>query len=155
VVIGLGEIDVLHSAMVDALICLNQASCDAYYRDSFARPAHHRQRAGRGGADDASVRGPDVGAGAPGRRERHGDERGGPGSAFAVSHIVSRDALEATISERVPRAHREANLKAIELGFSAAEAALAASRRRCERSCRTSVSAIRAACRAARTRQGR
>jgi 2-oxoglutarate ferredoxin oxidoreductase subunit gamma len=126
VVIGLGEIDVLHSAMVDALICLNQASCDAYYRDLVPR--------GLLITDSELVevvpttRAFEVPMSALARQD--------VGNAMvtnvvalavlsAVSHIVSRDALEATISERVPRAHREANLKAIELGFSAAEAALA------------------------------
>ena len=126
VVIGTGEIDVLHSPMVDALICLNQASCDAYYRDLVPR--------GLLITDSELVevvpttRAFEVPMSALARQE--------VGNAMvtnvvalavlsAVSHIVSREALEATIGERVPRAHREANLKAIELGFAAAEAALA------------------------------
>ena len=126
VVIGRGAIDVLHSVTVDALICLNQASCDAYYRDLVPRGLLITD------SDLVEVvpttRAFEVAMSALARHE--------VGNVMvtnvvalavlcAVSHIVSREALEATIGERVPRAHRDANLKAIELGFAAAEAALA------------------------------
>jgi 2-oxoglutarate ferredoxin oxidoreductase subunit gamma len=125
VVIGRGEIDVLHSPAVDALICLNQASCDAYYRDLVPRgllitdselvkvvpttrafeipmSALARQRVGNAMVTNVVAL----------------------AVLAAVSNVVGREALEATIRDRVPRAHLDANLRAIDLGFAAAEEAL-------------------------------
>ncbi len=126
VVIGRGEIDVLHSPVVDVLICLNQASCDAYYRDLVPRGLLITD------SDLVEVvpttRAFEVPMSALARHQV-GNVMVTNVVALAVlsaiSHIVSREALEAAIGARVPRAHREANLKAIELGFAAAEAGLA------------------------------
>jgi 2-oxoglutarate ferredoxin oxidoreductase subunit gamma len=126
VVIGRGEIDVLHAPELDILICLNQASCDAYYKDlsprrllitdselvevvpttrAFEVPMTSLARKDVGNPMVANVVALAV--------------------LCAVSRVVSREALEATIRVRVPKAHVEANLKAIDVGFAAATEILA------------------------------
>ncbi len=125
-VIGRGEIDVLHSVTVDVLICLNQASCDAYYRDLVPRGLLITDR------DLVEVvpttRAFEVPMSAL-ARQRVGNVMVTNVIALAVlcavSHVVTREALEATICDRVPRVHRDANLQAIELGFAAAAETLA------------------------------
>ena len=126
VVLGRGEIDVLHAPSVDVLVCLNQASCDAYY--------HHL--VGRGllitDAELVKVvpttRALEVPMSAL-AREKAGNVMSANVVALAVlsavSNIISREALVATIQERLPPALREGNLKAIEAGFAAAEEILA------------------------------
>ncbi len=125
VVVGRGEIDLLHSHVVDALVCLTQASCDAYYRD--LRP---------GGlliTDSETVhvvptsRVVEVPMSALARQAGNVMATNVVALAVlvAVSQIVSRGSLEAAVRQRVPSAHREVNSRAIEAGFAAAETALA------------------------------
>jgi len=126
VVLGHGEIDVLHAPAVDVLVCLNQASCDAYY--------HHL--VGRGllitDADLVKVvpttRALEVPMSAL-AREKVGNVMVANVVSLAVlsavSNIISREALVETIKQRVPPAHRESNLKAIDAGFAAAGEILA------------------------------
>ena len=126
VVIGRGEIDILHSEKVHALICLNQASCDAYYHDLV----HH----GLLIIDSDTVKVVpttwvlEVPMASLAKKE--------VGNAMvanvialsvlcAVSNVVTRGALTETIRNRVPPAHRESNLKAVEVGFAAAQQVLA------------------------------
>ncbi|MGD0089165.1 MAG: 2-oxoacid:acceptor oxidoreductase family protein [Planctomycetota bacterium] len=126
VVIGRGEIDILHTPTVDALICLTQASCDAYF--------HHLVPHGLliTDADLVTVlptsRALEVPMSALARKEV-GNVMVANVVALAVlcavSKIVTREALTAAIKARVPPAHRESNCKAIEVGFAAAESALA------------------------------
>jgi len=126
VVIGRGEIDILHAPTVDALICLNQASCDAYF--------HHLVPHGLliTDADLVTVlptsRALEVPMSALARKEVGNVMVANVVSLAvlcAVSKIVTREALTAAIKERVPQAHRDSNCKAIDVGFAAAERALA------------------------------
>jgi len=126
VVLGHGEIDVLHAPAVDVLVCLNQASCDAYYHHLVARGLLITD------ADLVKVvpttRALEVPMSAL-AREKVGNVITANVVSLAVlsavSNIISRKALAETIKERVPAAHRESNLKAIDVGFAAAEAILA------------------------------
>lgn len=126
VVLGRGEIDVLHAPAVDVLVCLNQASCDAYY--------HHL--VGRGllitDADLVKVvpttRALEVPMSAL-AREKAGNVMAANVVALAVlsavSNIISREGLVDTIKQRIPSAFLAGNLKAIEAGFAAGEEILA------------------------------
>jgi 2-oxoglutarate ferredoxin oxidoreductase subunit gamma len=126
VVIGRGEIDILHAPAVDALVCLNQASCDAYY--------HHLTSRGLLITDSDLVkvvpttRAVEVPMSALARKEV-GNVMVANVVALAVlcaiSKIVSRDALTNAIKERIPKAHRQSNCLALDIGFAAAGEALA------------------------------
>jgi 2-oxoglutarate ferredoxin oxidoreductase subunit gamma len=125
VVIGRGEIDVLHADEVDVLICLNQASCDAYYKSLAPRGLLITD--GELVEVVPTTRAFEVPMTSLARKEV-----GTPMVAnvialavlCAVSHVASREALEAAIRNRIPKAHLEANLKAIDVGFAAAAAIL-------------------------------
>ena len=122
VVLGHGEIDVLHAPAVDVLVCLNQASCDAYYEHLVGRGLLITD------ADLVKVvpttRALEVPMSAL-AREKAGNVMSANVVALAVlsavSNIISREALVATIKERLPPALQEGNLKAIAAGFAAAE----------------------------------
>jgi 2-oxoglutarate ferredoxin oxidoreductase subunit gamma len=121
VVIGRGEIDVLHAAEVDVLICLNQASCDAYYKDLAPRGLLITD--GELVEVVPTTRAFDVPMTSLARKEV-----GTPVVAnvialavlCAVSRIVSREALEAAIRNRISKALLEFNLKAIDVGIATA-----------------------------------
>jgi 2-oxoglutarate ferredoxin oxidoreductase subunit gamma len=125
VVIGRGEIDILHTPAVDCVVALNQAACDAYYGKLVPQgllitnsdlvkvvpttravevPMNELARSAAGNVMAANVVALAVLA--------------------AVTKVVTQQALTATIQARVPAAHREGNLKAVEAGFVAAEEAL-------------------------------
>jgi 2-oxoglutarate ferredoxin oxidoreductase subunit gamma len=124
-VLGRGEIDVLHSHRIDALVCLSQAACDAYYRDLL--PGGLLITDGELVKVVPTTR---VFAVPMARLARQsGNEMVANVVALAVlsavSKLVSREALEATLRNRVPAPHRDANIQAIQAGFTAAEEDLA------------------------------
>lgn len=125
VVIGRGEINILHAPAVDVLVCLNQASCDAYY--------HHLTPRGLLITDSDLVkvvpttRAVEVPMSALARKEVGNVMVANVVSLAvlcAISKIVSRDALTNAIKERVPKVHRQSNCLALDVGFAAAGEAL-------------------------------
>jgi 2-oxoglutarate ferredoxin oxidoreductase subunit gamma len=126
VVIGRGEIDILHSEKVDALVCLNQASCDAYY------PALVHDGLLLIDSDGVKVvpttRAVEVPMSSLARKKTGHVMVANVvalAALCAISNVVSKKALTEAIRQRVPPAHRELNSRAIEIGFEAARQALA------------------------------
>jgi len=126
VVIGRGEIDILHSEKVDALVCLSQASCDAYY------PALVHDGLLLIDSDSVKIvpttRAVEVPMSSL-AREKAGNVMVANVIALAalcaISNVVTKRALVETVRDRVPPAHRALNSRAIEAGFVAARQALA------------------------------
>jgi 2-oxoglutarate ferredoxin oxidoreductase subunit gamma len=125
VVIGHGQIDVLHPPKVEVLVCLSQAACDAYYHD-----LRH---------DGLLITDADLVKVVPTSRaievpmSRLAKKELGTamvanvvslGVLCTTTQVVTREALRQAILNRVPPAHRETNGKALDLGFTLGENAL-------------------------------
>jgi 2-oxoglutarate ferredoxin oxidoreductase subunit gamma len=125
VVLGLGEIDVLHAKKVDVLVCLNQPSCDAYFKD--LKPDGLLITDSDAVRQVPTTRGIEVPLSSMARKEVGGlvvVNVMALAVLSAASKLVTKESLLAAINGRIPPAHREKNRKAVEVGFAAAAQAL-------------------------------
>ncbi len=126
VVLGRGEIDDLHPSVTDVLVCLNQASCDAFYQDLTPNGLLITD------SDNVKVVPTTRALEAPMTalsRQVAGTPMAANVAALAVlaavTKIVTRDALKAALKDRLPPAHLEGNLKVLDAGFAEASEILA------------------------------
>jgi 2-oxoglutarate ferredoxin oxidoreductase subunit gamma len=123
VIIARGEVDYPKVMSADLLLCMSQEACDRFYEQvkeegmiivdstNVSRVPSHRAMA---------VPISQLAEEATGRRITASIVA--LGLATGLTEVVSRRALEAAVSERVPAGTEEMNMKALEAGFAAAEA---------------------------------
>ncbi len=122
VIIAAGEIDYPKVAVADLLLCMSQEACDRYYEQvkdeglivvdscNVSRVPSHRA---------VSVPITDLAEQATGRRITASITA--LGLLAGLTRVVSRQALEKAVSERVPDGTEAINLKALAAGWAEAE----------------------------------
>ena len=121
VVIGRGEIDILHSPVIDALVCLSQQACDAYYGDLSNSGLLITDSMLVGVVPTARA----VEVPVTELAQKLGNKMTANvvalGVLVSITGIVKRDSLKAAVAARAPKAFLELNVQAVDAGFQAAE----------------------------------
>lgn len=122
VVIGKGEIDILHSPVIDALVCLSQQACDTYYGDLSNTGLLITDSMLVGVVPTARA----VEVPVTELAQKLGNKMTANvialGVLVCVTGIVRLESLKAAVAARAPKAFLELNVKAVDVGYQAAEA---------------------------------
>jgi Pyruvate:ferredoxin oxidoreductase and related 2-oxoacid:ferredoxin oxidoreductases, gamma subunit len=124
VVIGKGQIDILHSPVIDALVCLSQQACDAYYGDLSKDGLLITDSMLVGVVPTARA----VEVPVTELAQKVGNKMTANvialGVLASITGIVKRDSLKAAVAARAPKAFLELNVQAVDAGYQAAEAVM-------------------------------
>lgn len=121
VVIGKGEIDILHSPVIDALVCLSQQACDTYYGDLGKDGLLITDSMLVGVVPTARA----VEIPVTGIAQKLGNKMTANvialGVLVALTKVVKLESLKAAVAARAPKAYLELNVQAVDAGHQAAE----------------------------------
>ena len=122
VVVGKGEIDILHSPVIDALVCLSQQACDAYYGDLRNDGLLITDSLLVGVVPTARA----VEVPVTTLAQKLGNKMTANvialGVLVSITGIVKLDSLKAAVAARAPKAFLDLNLQAVDAGYQSAEA---------------------------------
>jgi len=125
VVIGRGEIDILHAPVIDALVCLSQQACDAYYGDLSNDGLLITDALLVGVVPTARAVEVPVTELAQQLGNKMAANVVALGVLVTLTGIVKLDSLKAAVAARAPKAYRELNVQAVDVGRQAAESVVA------------------------------
>ncbi len=122
VVISKGEIDILHSPVIDTLVCLSQQACDAYYGDLSNTGLLITDSMLVGVVPTARAVEVPVTELAQTLGNKMTANVIALGVLVSLTGIVRLESLKSAVAARAPKAFLELNVKAVDVGFQAAAA---------------------------------